>query len=99
MDKKKLVLFMILNGSLYNNNYLDENLIFDDNLNDCLFYMYLYMMANDLNESKRIYTKFQERYNKLDKKQKELVKKDFFNIIDTQEENNKIKRKGEMRYE
>ena len=98
MDKKEILLMLLgLMENITGDDYMSmsKTVTFDSDVNDCLIYMYFYMMSSD----EKYYQEFIERFDKLNEESKELVKNDYINIINTQCENNKIKRKGEMNYE
>ena len=65
-------------------NYLE-----DQQVNDCLIHMYFYMMCNDRDNKEDMYQEFDKRYNELNNEQQELVKKDYLNIIDAQDNKGK----------
>ena len=94
--KKELIKFLTMVGAL-DGDYLNQDyeIIVDFDVNDCLIYMYFYMMSGD----DKYYQTFHEKYSKLNKEQQEIVKNDYINIINAQDEIYKVKRKGEMKYE
>ena len=95
---KEMLLITLLSGNI--NPYCNsDDITFDKDVNDCLIYMYFYMLLGETKEGIKMYRKFLEKYNKLSDEKKEFVKNDYINIINAQDENNKVKRKGEMSYE
>ena len=94
---KKDIIYITLNlmENITGNSYLNSNITLDSDINDCLIYMYFYMMSGN----EKYCEEFVEKYDKLNQEQQEFVKNDYLNIINAQEEINKEKRKGEMNYE
>ena len=80
---------------------IPEEYIFDEKLNDCLFYMYIYMLSEDDPKHEEYYKEFCERYEALDEERQLVVKNNFENIIKAQDEreNIKVKKKGNDKYE
>lgn len=76
---------------------------YDKKINDCLMDMYFYMLYNGIgNEEKKAeyFQEFENKYDKLDKKQQEIVKQEYIDIIETQNKNReKVKKKGMNDYE
>ena len=99
MNKKiyDLLLSMSLIGTF---DYMDDY-IEDDLVNDCLMSMYFYMMCDSNNKDKdKYFIDFDTKYQKLNSEQQEIVKKDYFSIIDAQNKNKeKVKKKGMIDYE
>lgn len=96
MNKSKnLSMLLSLMESITGYDYMNQMVTLDSEVNDCLIYMYFYMISSD----EKYYQEFHEKYIKLNDEQKEVVKNDYINIINTQNENSKVKRKGEMKYE
>jgi len=86
---QKLVMTLMISQGL-SDNYVDNSSIsLDPEVNDCLIYMYFYMMSGD----DKYYQKHSEIYNRLNSVQQEFVKNDFINIINAQEEREKVKKK------
>lgn len=77
----------------------------DEMVTDCLMNMYFYMLSGDMDEKvhEEYWRKFDESYKKLNKKQQEIVKNDYIDIINAQdkyeEEKIKVKKKGMINYE
>ncbi|MBR3661180.1 MAG: hypothetical protein IKN63_04725 [Bacilli bacterium] len=95
-DSKKLLMLLGIMNNMSSNSYQDQMITFDPDINDCLIYMYVYMMSGE----GKYYLEFSQRYVKLNDYQREFVKNDYINIINAQDENEKkIKRKGEIKYE
>ena len=101
MDKaKELLMFLSLVNDMTENSYLNLPIYMDEEVNDCLIKMYFVMMVTENHpDYERLYNDFLLAYHSLNDKQQEIVKKDYQNIIDAQDENYKVKRKGEMKYE
>ena len=82
---------------------IPEKYIFDEKLNDCLFYMYIYMLSEDDPKHEEYYREFCIRYEALDEERQLVVKNNFENIIKAQDENEKgkekVKKKGNDKYE
>ena len=77
----------------YTFDYID-----DDMVNDCIMSMYFYMLCDSSLENKKeeYFKEFEDKYQKLNDEQKELVQKDYLQIIEAQDRNrNKVKRKGD----
>ena len=96
-DKRKLLMLLGIIDGISKYEYIGQEVSFDPDINDCLIYMYIYMMSSD----DKYYEEFDNRYSKLNEEQQEFVKNNYINIINAQDEfeNEKIKRKGEMNYE
>lgn len=94
-DKKKLLMLLDLLESFSEDSYINYPVSLDMDVNDCLMEMYFFMMSSD----DKYYQSFHEKYEKLNDYKREFVKNDFINIINAQEENEKVKRKGEIKYE
>lgn len=82
-------------GVFSEDSYINYPVSFDMDVNDCLINMYFYMLSSD----EKYYQEFHEKYNKLNDEQREFVKNDYINIINAQREFEKVKRKGEKKYE
>ena len=70
----------------------------DDMVNDCLMSMYFYMLCDSSlgNKKEEYFKEFEDKYQKLNDEQKELVQKDYLSIIEAQDRNReKVKRKGD----
>ncbi len=81
----------VIGTNEYMSDYIDDEMV-----NDCLNDMYLYMIcSNEFAEKKQQYfSKFENKYNKLNSEQQELVKQEYIKIIEAQDRN-KVKRKGD----
>ena len=104
MDKtKELIMFLSLANGMMENSYLNLPIYMDEEVNDCLIKMYFVMMTGDGHpDNERLYNEFLLAYHSLNEKQQEIVKKDFISICEAQDRNQeqeKVKRKGEMKYE
>ena len=97
MSKKTIMDLLLAFSSIGGNEYSDIP-VFDEKVNECLMDMYFYMLYNgDNNETKKeeYFHEFENKYNKLNEKQQEEVRKEYKNIIETQKKNReKVKRKG-----
>ncbi|MBQ8891570.1 MAG: hypothetical protein IJ068_01750 [Bacilli bacterium] len=94
-NKKELLMLLGLLGVFSEDSYINYPVSFDMDVNDCLINMYFYMLSSD----EKYYQEFHEKYNKLNDEQREFVKNDYINIINAQREFEKVKRKGEKKYE
>ncbi len=96
---------------MFKNNYVEQDILdseyyFNNNVNDCLIKMYIVMLTrkDDLQFEKK-YNDFEKTYNLLNKEEQEYVKKEYTNIMNEKEEKNynikklKIKKKGNDKYE
>ena len=73
---------------------------FDEELNDCLFYMYYVILCQGDERGEMFSKEFMNRFEKLDQKKQIIVLKEYRNIIEAQEKNKgKIKEKGMDDYE
>ena len=95
MSKEDIVMSLGLMQSMMGREYSGQNITLDSEVNDCLFYMYIFMMSSD----EKFLDEFRIRYRRLNDEQREFVENDYNNIINTQDDKEKIKRKGEMNYE
>ena len=93
ISQKLLMLLNIMDN--FNPEYHESNITFDGDINDCLITMYVYMMSGD----EKYYQEFIKKYDTLNEEQQEFVKNDYLNIINAQDEFEKVKRKGEIKYE
>lgn len=74
----------------------------DKEVLDCLMDLYFYMLSINVNEEreKKYFGDFSEKYKRLNQEQKEIVKKEYFDIVEARDrEDIKIKRKGMNKYE
>ena len=92
---RRLLTALEFTSLMAGDSYMNMDISLDSEVNDCLFYMYIFMMSSD----EKYLDGFRIRYRKLNDEQKEYVENDYNNIIKAQDENEKIKRKGEMKYE
>ena len=90
---------LLLSMSLIGANEYSMMYMTDDPLvNDCLMHMYFYMMCDSSFEEKKeeMFQEFNEKFEKLNNEQKEIVKQDYLEIIEAQDRNKeKVKRKGD----
>ena len=101
MDKKKeLVMFLSLVNDMLGESYLNGPIYLDEEVNDCLIKMYFVMMIDESNpDYERLYNEFLLAYHSLNEEKQKIVREDFKKICDAQDEQKKIKRKGEIKYE
>lgn len=98
---RDLLLSMAIMGDAKYGQYYS----YDEKVNDCLMSMYFYMLYNGMdNDVKReeYFKEFEKSYECLDKEQQDIVKKEYIDIIETQNkkrEKEKIKKKGMRDYE
>ena len=100
--KKELVQLLSIIGAITGEYLFDYDFIMDPEVNDCLIKMYFFMMTGDGHpDHDKYYNEFLHSYYSLNEKQQEIVRNDFINIIEAQDKNEqeKVKRKGEMKYE
>ena len=72
------------------NNYANIPTYFDDpEVSACLMEMYFFMLLEDDKAKEKHFAKFDELYNKLSEEQQELVKQDYLNIIESQDQDTK----------
>ena len=96
-DIEKYLLFnMMMN---FSNPY--DIKTYDEEVDECLMNMYFLMISDGMSKEKReqLWKTFDESFNKLNSKQQEIVKQDFIDIINAQNEKNKVKKKGMINYE
>ena len=77
----------------YASFYTDDPLV-----NECLMSMYFYMICDSSlgNKKEEYFKEFEDKYQELNDEQKELVQKDYLQIIEAQDKNRKkVKRKGD----
>ena len=103
MDKKKeLLMFLSLAESMIGDSYLNQSVYLDEEVNDCLIKMYFVMMIEEGHpDYERLFNEFLLAYHSLNDEKQKLVREDFKKIIEAQNRNEreKVKRKGEMKYE
>lgn len=100
--KSNAVRDLLLSFSLIGGHDYENIPIFDNEVDECLMNMYFYMMCNSVNEDKKqeYFNEFEKSYNKLNDEQKEIVKKDYLDIMEAQNKNKeKVKKKGMINYE
>ena len=98
---KKNARDLLLAFSLINASDYSQNTVFDPEIDECLMNMYFYMMYGNINEEKRneYFNEFERCYNKLNEEQQEIVRKDYFDIIESKNNKGKVKKKGMINYE
>jgi len=78
---------------LANSEYMDYNeIMYDEKISDCLMDFYFSMLSNEQEIIDKHYNKFEEKYNKLNDEQKELVKVEVAKILNI-EYKPKVKKK------
>ena len=99
-SQREFIKFMCFLENIMGSDYVNQPMYFDEEINDCLIKMYFVMMTGEGHpDNDRLYNEFLLAYHSLSEDKQEIVKRDYQNIIDTQDENYKVKRKGEMKYE
>ena len=96
MSKKSAINFLVVSSMMNANKYNDAD-IDDQDVLDCLMDLYLYMLCIDVDDEKeeKFFKAFSEKYKKLNDEQKEIVKKDYFDLVEDRERNNEnVKIKG-----
>ncbi len=79
-----------------------DTINYDDEIDECLMNMYFFMISGKMSNDKReeLWQAFESSYQKLNREQQEIVKKDYLSIIDAQNKNKeKVKKKGMINYE
>ena len=90
-DKNKdlLILTTLLNSGEYN-----TEIIMDEQVNDCLFYLYLYLLDDSNDGTNEYLKKFNQLYESLSLLQQEIVKNDYLTILEQrqkiEEDNNSL---------
>lgn len=86
------------NRDKYQQEYNED--IKKERVRDCLFKLYISMltMEDDPLYTSRI-NEFRNTYKCLSKEERYLIQEEFANIITTQKEKNKVKKKGMINYE
>ncbi len=96
-DKIKNILLI---SSLLGTDEYESLYIEDEKVNDCLMKMYFFMLLNESdNRKEKMYIEFCQEYDKLNNEQQEIVKKEYLNIINAQNNKDKVKKKGMINYE
>ena len=79
--------------SLFNDESFDfSDIIFDDDVNDCLIKLYFSMLCKDEQEKEELYNDFEKMYNELNEEQKEVAKGEIAKILNI-EYKPKVKKK------
>lgn len=92
MKDKNKELFLLT--TLLSTSEFQTDIILDEQVNDCLFYLYLYLLIEPDDKNKDEYfIKFNNLYEALSSKQQELVKKDYLNILKQRQEQEEINTK------
>lgn len=93
-----LTAYSLIGGGEFGMEYLD-----DKDINECLMDMYFYMLYNGMDNDikcEEYFHEFEKKYDKLNKEQQDIVKKEYFDIIEAQKKNKgKVKKKGMINYE
>ena len=98
----KSVRDILIASSLIRTSEYDGNIIIDEKVSECIMDMYFYMLYFINNDSKKeeYFREFESKYQKLNKKQQEIVRDEYIDIIKTQKKNKeKVKKKGLINYE
>ena len=93
---------LLISFSLINDTSYIDNPIFNPKVDECLMNMYFYLLYSNVNEEKKTeyFNEFEISYNKLNDDEKEIVRKDWLDIIKSKEKNKrKVKKKGMINYE
>jgi len=102
MSKEK-VMDLLMAMSLIGPREYDGYFPNDERVVECLWDMYFYMMYNGIgNKEKKeeYFNEFGKKFDNLNEKQQEEVRKEYINIIEAQEKNReKVKKKGMNKYE
>ena len=90
---KKNARDLLLAFSLINASDYSQNTVFDPEVDECLMNMYFYIMYGNINEEKKkeYFNEFEKCYNKLNEEQQEIVRKDYFDIIESKNNKGKVK--------
>ncbi len=90
---------------MFKNNYERHNInemddIEKEKIRECLFKLYISILTrrNDPLYEMR-FNEFKRKYDCLNEEEKKYIQDEFTNIISTQEEKSKVKRKGMINYE
>ncbi len=95
-----LLSFALLNVGEYSSYYSD-----DEKVNDCLMDMYFYMLlmdSDDESKKDKYYRRFEQSFRDLNHEQQEMVREEYKNIIEAQNNNiekERVKKKGMMNNE
>lgn len=93
-NKKISFLLGILSAFDINYNFdFDNKYLYDPEVIDCQFKMYMLLFPMSEEEQDKRYKEFEEVYNKLSKEKQEYIKEDFRKILEEQDKNNKEKEK------
>ncbi len=88
-NKNLLILPTLLNSGEYN-----TEIIMDEQVNDCLFYLYLYLLDDSNDDTNEYLKKFNQLYESLSILQQEIVKNDYLTILEQrqkiEEDNNSV---------
>ena len=101
--KKSVKDFLLTSAmSVLGNNEYAGDYIDDVDVLDCLMDLYYYMLSIDVDpiKEKKYFEDFSKKYKKLNKEQREIVKKDYYDIVETRDNKvEKVKKKGMINYE
>ena len=100
-ETRDILLTSVLLHTDKNINDYSGPYINDKDVNECIWNMYFYMLCSGANEEEKkeeYFRKFNESYRKLNQEQQQMVKQEYIDIIKTQDKN-KIKKKGNDKYE
>ena len=93
---KKSTMDILLTSALLHKNDYDGYFIDDEKVSECIMDMYFYMLygLDNIEKKEEYFHEFENKYNKLNKEQQELVKQEYIDIIEKQNKNKeKMKRK------
>lgn len=94
------IINILLISSLLGTNEYESLYIEDEKVNDCLMKMYFFMLLDESDDRKeRMYKEFCLEYDKLNNEQQEIVKNEYIDIINAQNNKDKVKKKGMINYE
>jgi len=93
---------LLLTTLLTNNNEYSGFYFGDEMVNECIMNLYFYMLLSNSDDVKKeeYFLKLEESFIKLNEEQREIVRKEYIDIIEAQKKNNeKVKKKGMINYE
>ena len=98
MNKSIIYLLSLLSfGGQYTKNFedIDLELEYDKETLDCKFDLYMLLLTYEENnlDSEKALEEFALKFNKLNEKKKEYIRRDLKNILDAQDKNEKEKEK------
>jgi len=69
-------------GTMVDSYYNFEDIILDEQVNDCLVKAYFSMLTSDQQDRDKYYNEFETLYKDLNEEQQEIVKKEIAKILD-----------------